>query len=324
MGRFRKISDLNIERKIKDKTEYLKCLLVLSLQDVTFEQELRTKYDIRNKTIIDFIDSMKNENFILVKDFCSIDDILHETILKINPLSFYNSINNTGVLILTEKGKQFCKKIINECVKLQNENIIFMINEISSKTKAFKETYNKLLELEDKINYNENGIKIIEGYRYVKYPDGTLIMKETEKHKQLKLELKKGILEHKQHLLLQKQEQGLLTQKQEQHLMILGENRGDLVIFDDMDLIEEKSVYNGVYSHLNSIELDKVIEGVTKEEEKQAEKKYKEEIKQKNKYYDYNSCDIRKVLNKIPETDEEETKNKRECLGFLKSLTPCD
>jgi formylmethanofuran dehydrogenase subunit E len=93
---------------------------------------------------------------------------------------------------------------------------------------------------------------------------------------------------------------------------------------DEMIEENEKVEYKGLYSHLSSIDFDKVIEGVTKEEEKQTEKEYKEQVKQKLKYINQDSYNINKVLNKEKETEEEEKQNKRECLIFLNNLQPTE
>jgi len=305
-----------IYNKIINDSEFFKCLLVLITKKFTWRNDLENNFDVNNKKVGRFIESMKKCGFIVGKKFHDLDDIYYEAILMTQPQRTYSFVNSISVITLTPEGEHFCNKVMDEISKLliDRSDISFAYNEIVSKTKAFKVAFEKISKKENKISS-----------RYIEYPDGTIIKRDTiiesQRQDKIKKDIKVGMLELKRELLLE-------HDPNSKQIAIIENKKNELVLQTEPEEIK-KHEYSGVYSHLNSVELEELTRPVSKEEAKQVEKTHKQEIKEKmnrikqiNKYESKYSLD--KVCNKKEETLEEERANKRECVGFLNSLKACD
>lgn len=288
--------------KIINNTEYLKCLLVLTLKKVTWHNELRDKFDIGSRTIEYFIDNMKCNGFIYTKQLIEIDNILYETLLTLNNESFYKQSHNINLITLSSIGESFVKKVVEDCIKLQREDIIFTINEINNKTLSFRKIY-------DKIKDKENVI----GNRIIKYPDGTIIERDTLANNKLKKDIKVSLLELKTDILLEHNPQST-------EIALITETKSNLSLNNTYSDKEEKSVYTGMFSNLNSVQIENIMQPITDKDVKELEKDYKKEIKSKIDYLNDDKYSINKVLNKELETKQDIKRNKSECSSFLDSL----
>jgi len=299
----REMDNINkLYNKLINNTEYLKCLLILSLKKVSWKKELREKFDC-SKTLVDyFIYYMKQNGFIVTKQLIDLDNILFETIINTNPKDFYSQSTKVNLITLTPNGEEFAKRILEDCVKLQRGDIQFTIDEINNKTKAFRFIYNKILKKENKL-----------GSRLIEYPDGTLVERVTLRQMKLNRDCENAMLEYRKEVIIKKDPSS-------NQIAIIDNKKKELAKLEIHEDKNFKTRYNGIYSHLNSIELDKMSQGVTKEEEKQAEKEYKEEVKRKLNYLKYDKYDLNKVLNKEYFSYQEDKIHHIECMNLLNNL----
>jgi hypothetical protein len=290
---------------IINNTEYLKCLLVISLKKVTWKKELMDKFGCSHNTVNYFIDYMKANGLVISKNFVDLDNILYETILRLHTDKLYRQINNTNLIMLTINGEEFVKRIIKDCSKLNRQDIMFNIQEIHNNTRAFRIVY-------DEISGKENKL----GNRLIKYPDGTLVKRRTEAQKVFDKNIQVSLLKFKRDMLLEKNIHST-------SLTIIQDHNNKLILLDmnpKSKELRKRERYNGFYSNLNSIDIEKLSEGVNDKDIKQAEKENNIKVFNKLKYQNRDIYSINKLLNKEKETKEDINRNNIEGLDYLDTL----
>jgi len=296
--------------KVMNNIEYLKCLLVLFIKQITWKRELKEKFNCSGSIIEYFDNYMKDCGLIINKQLVDLDNCMYEAILKTNTSEFYYQSTKVNLIALTPDGLDFCNRVLND-FKSDRQDIYNIINNIEKKSLAFRSAYEKLKQKENELSD-----------RLIKYPDGTLIERESEARKKLNKDVNEALLEIKREKLLEKKEQKLLTSKESKELSLI-EKKGDLALLDDNNKSLTEYVdpivaqykktgrpsitYNGMYKHLTNNELEKMVDGESKQEIKEIEKEYAIEPKKK----------IDKI-NKLHEIEEKN--NLRDCDDFIERL----
>lgn len=308
---------LKITNEIIKNKHLVKALLVLGIKKVTWQRELKDNYGISGTYIDLFIKLMTEGGFIIHKILGEIDDIYFETIIKCNSKKFYDHRTQVKVFTLTESGEELVEYATDRIKELtkNNQHFAFIIQEVMKKTNMFTKLYNKILKEETE-----------ELERRVVYPDGFIETRRTIRSKQLEKEKKLAIMELKEELLLSRQKQQLLTNKESNQLAMI-QDKGTLALIEEEIKEESKSTitYDGMYSHLTSKELDKLVEGESQEEVKQLDKEYNNALTARNK--ELNKKAMLEVGGKFVangfhndvEASSVKTEND-ECMAFINSL----
>lgn len=156
--------DLNFAKnlnRIMSNNSFVKAFLVLSIKEVTWNNELKNTFNIYGSRIKEFVELMTELDFIISKPFGEIDDIHHLTILDIvsNPEYFYRS--PPQIIILTEEGKRFSLELLDYIKNKNSANLTFTLQQIVEKTRAYKLKLNEIK--------NKEYIKL-SNTRQVKFP----------------------------------------------------------------------------------------------------------------------------------------------------------
>lgn len=166
----------DVRQKVFSNVEYIKVLLVLGLKEITWRKELEVKFDAHPSNITHFFEFMKQEGMVLFKPLVEVDEILFETVIKMNPISFYAQRDKVKVYTLSPEGKQITKKLMDDILKLTNErtDLQIIVDMIMQKTEQHRVTMQRIMQEET---------ELLE--RNVSWPDGVMYRKETLKSKEI-------------------------------------------------------------------------------------------------------------------------------------------
>jgi len=291
--------------RILKRAEWFKCATVLGLKNFTWFKELELDFGVHPSIANQFILECKQHGLVVSKLLSELDNLYYEAILRTKTVAFYNQVNNINILTLTPDGIEFFKCFLEENKEYieNNNHLKFNYDEVNNKIKYLLVCLNKIKE--------EESILLP---RKVKYPRIGVIERDSEALRQRKIDIEKANLEFRQELL-QKKKQEELTYKDKQYLVKVKDNNSLVIAENKINKkYKSKTEYEGIHSHLNSQEIEKIRLGVNKEEQKQVEKEYKNEIEEKiNKLNNY-----QKYIGKGYHNEKDKPKD--EALAFLDSL----
>lgn len=291
--------------RILKRAEWFKCATVLGLKNFTWFKELELDFGVHPSIANQFILECKQHGLVVSKLLSQLDNLYYEAILRTKSASFYNQVNHINILTLTPDGIEFFKSFLEENKEhIENNNHLkFNYDEVNNKIKYLLVCLNKIKEEESILRP-----------RKVKYYNIGIIERDSEALKQRKKDIQKANLEFRQELL-EKKNYEELTYKDKQYLVKIKNNTSLIVAENKINKeYNSKTEYEGVYSYLNSQEIEKIRLGVDKEEEKTVEKEYQNEIKEKlNKLNNYPS-----YIGKGYHNEEDNLKD--DALAFLDSL----
>jgi hypothetical protein len=298
------------------------CFLVLALKRVTWNNELESTYDVHKYAIYNFFEFFKSQGLVLFKPLSEVDNILFYAVMTQNTKTFYDKRDSIRVFTLSPEGEDLIKNISEEIFRISNSrtDIKILIDEILKKTKIHRELIAENIKKEKSPQLIKNIM-----------PDGTLFYVQSKKSKEFEIETKNILAELKILKLQNKEAQGLLTEKQKNELTLLSSN--PLSLYSQNTKVS-KTGYNGMYSDLSTEDLNKIMLGVTKEEERFAQEEFKKsKIKQLDELWSLTHdkegkaypkfCLNEKGLKEFAQESRTELKNKKNIdsgLDFLNSL----
>lgn len=264
-----KMHKLNqFKKEILNKSEYIKALLVIGIKDFTWRNELENDYNMSNNHVSLFLNSMKYNGLVAHKLLSELDNIQFEAITKTRNINFFSKTDKVSILVLTNKGKEFTKEVLQSASKLfsTRDDLRLVYNEVTKKSKTYKDIVNNILDEEN--TFFE---------RDITYANGIKIIRDTQRAK----DVKRIAFEVRKQNLLEKQTQGLITSQENKQLAIIEDKGHDLINYEEKPDITKgcKTNYKGIYSHLTTSEVEDLSEGVTNQEVKDIEKQYQKDLK---------------------------------------------
>jgi len=301
-----------VREYILSKTSRLRVFLILFLKEITWRNELKTTFDIHPSHLEEIFEFLKENNLIVFKPLIEVDNILFECVIKQQSIHFYGQREKVKVYTLTPKGKEYGLNLIDDILNYAKDNFTLQlyVQEIIKKTENHRKILTYILD-EEKIN----------DQRTITYPDGFIETRNTLKFKKMNKDIKKVSIELRKEKLLEKEKNNLLSEKEKGMLMEINNNTYLATINEDdkKDIVSKKNkiTYTGKTFH-SVQEIVKAMEGVTKEEERQAEKEHKEEVK--DRYNKLKNLESTKYIGRGYHEGEKEDNDTDEGDDFLDNL----
>jgi hypothetical protein len=186
----------NFREYVLSNSHRIRIFLILYLKKLTWLSELMKKFDIHPRHTTPTLEKFKEFGVLDFIPYVEVEDLLFETVWKLEGTRFYAHRDEVKVYNLSEKGEDFAKYLIDDIFELSKKDntLSLYVNEIIKRTETHRELYKSLLNIEK--TQNE---------RYIQYPDGLIETRKTERKKAIERETKIALEEIKQERLQQEQ-----------------------------------------------------------------------------------------------------------------------
>lgn len=262
----------NKEFSINDIPKNFQCakfFLTLHFTDFVFEWQLIKQHNLTKTQIQKFSENLNKLGLISFRLYSELSENMQEAIMKMTPDFEKIYSQNPKIYIITPEGKKAGKKIITEILKdiYANQGLYDLVQQLSQSSLNFRKLKKQIIQEEKRLIP-----------RQVKFPNGIIIEKNTKAYINL--------LETKKSLKIK------ATSDRGNELDII---KCNLSVQDQVkeDLRKENSVYNGIFKHLTTSELETIMKPI-KDKDIQLSKKEENELL--NRVEELNNQGLRDVM----------------------------